>query len=96
MTSAMSNEAPFVWWCVMQDGTAEGFFDSPDIRKKVDTSKGNWFGRIEGCILHGGVKATAFERKTEQTYDAAEWLKTKRMIPMGFVTTTKITAEWKE
>jgi hypothetical protein len=44
-------------------------------------------------IIHGGVLATAFTRKTEATYDAAHWLKTGEHVRVGSITITKITAE---
>jgi hypothetical protein len=51
------------------------------------------YSSIEGAIIHGGVLATAFTRKTEATYDAAHWLKTGEQVRVGSITITKITAE---
>jgi hypothetical protein len=82
----------FTWWLVV-DGVAHARPDTAETRALVDAGKGQWFGSIEGAILHGGVRATAFERKTEQLYDAAAWLHTGAMVPAGFATTTQITAE---
>lgn len=83
---------PFYWYHVNGDGTADAHPDTYAVRKRVDTEAG-WYGSPEGAILHGGVRATAFERKTEMTYDGALWLRTGAMVEAGFVTTTKITAE---
>lgn len=82
----------FVWWLVA-DGVATGYPDTRETRARVDAADGQWFGSIEGAIKHGGVAATAFRRKTEMTYDAAEWLRTGAMIEAGEVTITTITAE---
>jgi hypothetical protein len=51
------------------------------------------YSSIEGAIIHGGVLATAFTRKTEATYDAAHWLKTGERVRVDSITITKITAE---
>lgn len=90
----MPLDAPFYWWRVNQYGCAEPVADSRAVRDMIDSSiNGPWYATVEGTILHGGVIATAFERKTEQTYDAAAWLRDGSKIPMGTITTTKITAE---
>jgi hypothetical protein len=86
-----------IWWHVV-DGVAIGYPDTRETHALVDASPRGWFGTIEGAILHGGVLATAFERKTEMTYDAARWLATngRERVPMGEITTTKITAECRD
>jgi hypothetical protein len=80
------------FWYHVHDGVATVHEDTPAIRKRVDTEPG-WYGNAEGPILHGGVLATAFTRKTEPTYDAAAWLFRGERVPMGEITTTTITAE---
>ena len=82
---------PFIWWHVV-DGIAIANPDTPEVRALVDAG-GPWYATIEGAILHGGVIATAFERETNETYDALAWLQTGAMVPVGTVTTTKITAQ---
>ena len=80
----------FYWYHANGDGTADRFDDSPDICKRVDSESG-WFGSTEGAIIHGGVKATAFESKTEMTYDAERYLQTGEMVAVGEVTVIEIT-----
>jgi hypothetical protein len=87
-----------IWWHVV-DGVAHAFPDTAEVRARVDNQmnvhpsrRERWFGTIEGCIKHAGVKATAFKRTTERTYDAALWLKTGQHVPVGHVTVTEITA----
>ena len=87
----MSN--PFMWWRVNEYGMAEAYPDSPQLCALLDKDPRGWFGNVEGTILHAGVLATAFKRKTEQTYDSAAWLRDGSMVPAGYVTTTEITAE---
>lgn len=53
----------------------------------------NVYATIDGAIRHDGVKATAFKRKTQRTFDALAWLQTGDMVPAGELTTTEITAE---
>lgn len=81
----------FVFWEIMPDGTAEAMTDC----RRVDVGDGKFFGTIEGAIINGGVKATAFTRKVEQLYDTKIWLQTGKMVPVEKVTITEITAEVK-
>lgn len=81
----------FLWWHV-EDGVAIAYPDTREVRARVNTER-DWYGTIEGCIIHGGVRATAFTRKVEKTYDAEAWLRYRTMVPAGEITTTKITAE---
>jgi predicted RNA-binding protein len=60
--------------------------DTADVRDAIDN------GTLRD-VIHGGVLATAFTRKTEATYDAAHWLKTGEHVRVGSITITKITAE---
>jgi hypothetical protein len=83
--------AAFTWWRVV-DGVARGYPDTPAVRELVDARPSEFYGSIEGCILHGGVIATAFKRKTQRTFDARAWLETGAMVPAGWITTTEITA----
>lgn len=83
----------FMWYRITEDGRADCVADSPAIRALIDRDGRNWYGNIEGAIINGGVRATAFKRKTEMTYDAAHWLATRELKPAGEVTTTEITAE---
>ena len=93
----MKDYAPYMWYRINEYGCAEPVEDSRETRALVDANIGGpWYGNVEGTIINGGVLATAFKRKTEQTYDAVEWLRTGAMVPMGSVTTTKITAEPKQ
>jgi hypothetical protein len=83
----------FTWWQVV-DGVARPVEDNPTVRAQIDNGTlRNIYGSIEGAIINGGVQATAFKRKYEQTYDTAQWLATGAMVPMGFVQITEITAE---
>jgi hypothetical protein len=82
----------FTWWLVI-DGVAVAVPDTKEARAIIDADGRGYYGSIEGAILHGGVIATAFERKTERTYDAAHWLRTGEMVPAGEITTTTITAQ---
>jgi hypothetical protein len=83
----------FMWWRINEFGCAEAVADSKETRALVDANIGGpWYGNVEGTILHGGVHATAFERTTTRTYDAAEYFRTGELVPAGDVTTTKITA----
>jgi hypothetical protein len=86
----------FFWYRINGDGSATRFEDSPTICAQVDANVGRWYGSLEGAIASGEVNACAFTSKTEQTYDAAEWLRTGAMIPMGEITTLTITATPKE
>ncbi|WP_316235076.1 MULTISPECIES: hypothetical protein [unclassified Bradyrhizobium] len=79
----------FFWWHVV-DGVARAIPDTAEALESAGLS--NVYASIEGAIVNGGVIATAYTRKTEQTYDAARWLATGEMVPAGEVTTTKITA----
>jgi hypothetical protein len=82
----------FIWWHVV-DGVAIAVPDSPEVSAAIDSgTMRDVYGSIEGAIIHGGVIATAFESKTERTYDALAWLKTGDMIPMGEITTITIKA----
>jgi hypothetical protein len=83
----------FRWYRANDDGTADVFEDSPEVCALVDAGEGSWFGNPEGAILHGGVIATAFTRKTEATYDATLWLTFNIKRELGEITMTKITAE---
>jgi len=87
--TAQWSEMTFVFWEIMPDGTAEACLDDD----RVNANPSRFYGSIEGAIIHGGVRATAFERKTEEVFDAMAWLKTGERISAGFVTTTTITAE---
>lgn len=83
----------FTWWLV-RDGVAIPIEDSPEVCARInDGSLSPIYGSIEGAIINGGVQACAFKRHTEQTYDAAQWLKTGAMVPMGERLVTTITAE---
>ncbi|HYA71777.1 MAG TPA: hypothetical protein VEF36_01335 [Roseiarcus sp.] len=83
----------FKWYRIEPDGTASVHDDTALVRAQIDKGDGQWFGSPEGAILHGGVNAMAFVRKTQMTYDASAWLSTGAMIECGEVTTTTITAE---
>lgn len=83
----------FCWWRVSQYGMAEPHADTPATRALVDTEPRGWYGNVEGTIIHGGVLATAYKRRTEQTYDARVWLATGEMVSAGEITTTEITAQ---
>lgn len=80
--------AIFRWYSA--DGTIVD--DSPDICKRIDGGEPGWFGTPEGAIIHGGVIATAFERKTEEVFDGYEAVMHGRRVSAGFRTTTRITA----
>jgi hypothetical protein len=82
----------FHWYHVNGDGTADRVDDCIAVRACIDAGEPGWFGNPEGAILHGGVAACAFKRKTETVYDAAAWLATGAMVPAGEITTTEITA----
>jgi hypothetical protein len=84
---------PFIWWRVSQYGTAECFEETPEIVARINAGEPGWYGNVEGAILHGGVQATAFKRKTEPTYDTAAFFDRGEMIPLGSCTITEITAE---
>lgn len=86
----------FTWYRVTDYGTALVIEDTPAISAAIDRDGRGWYGNIEGAIINGGVQATAFKRKTEQTYDAAEWLRTGKLVPAGEITVTTITAEPRE
>lgn len=86
----------FYWVRSNGDGTAEYVPDSPEVCARIDKGERGWFATPEGAILYGGVKACAFERTIEQTYDAAEWLRTGSLVPMGSLDKITITAEHKE
>ncbi len=85
----------FYWYRLNDYGCADVLEDSPAVCADVDANPSRYYGNAEGAIIHGGVKATAFNRKTEMTYDAAEWLRTGKMVPAGERTTTTITAQAK-
>jgi hypothetical protein len=89
----MLKGTPFQWWRANGDGTATPHDDTPIIRARIDIGERHWYGTIEGAIIHGGVLATAYTRKTEETYDAAHWLRTGKLVSKGAVTITKITAQ---
>jgi hypothetical protein len=83
----------FIWWHVV-DGVARAMPDTADVRDAIDNGTlRDVYSSIEGAIIHGGVLATAFTRKTEATYDAAHWPKTGEHVRVGSITITKITAE---
>jgi hypothetical protein len=82
----------FYWWHITPHGTAELIPDSPEVSALVDAGAGRYYATIEGAILHAGVLAAAFERETNDTYDALAWLETGAMVRVGSVTITKITA----
>lgn len=88
----MVNEFSFLWYRSNGDGSASVARDTPAIRELVDKGIGQWFGNPEGAIIHGGVIATAFKRKTEVVYDAARWLKTGERVQVGTRTIIEITA----
>jgi hypothetical protein len=75
----------------VKDGVAIGHPDTREVRNRVD-SEPDWYGFIEGCIVHGGVQAIAYRRWTEDTYDAQKWLYGGEQVKVGTVTHTKITA----
>lgn len=83
----------FYWWRVNAYGCAERHKETADLVAQINADPRGWFGNVEGTILHAGVLATAYTRKTERTYDAVAWLQTGAMVPAGYVTTTEITAE---
>lgn len=83
----------FLWYHSNYDGSASVHQDTPEVRARIDSHEGGWFGTPEGAILYGDVCATAFTRKTEQHYDAKAWLRTGAMIPVGMHTVTAITAK---
>lgn len=84
---ALDHNGKFMFWHVVEGVAVPEYNDD-----KVNANPSEYYGSIEGAILHGGVQATAFSRKTEMTYDAALWFKTGAMVEAGSVTTTKITA----
>jgi hypothetical protein len=68
--------------------------DTADVRDAIDNGTlRDVYSSIEGAIIHGGVLATAFTRKTGAAYDAAHRLKTGEHVRVGSITMTKITAE---
>jgi hypothetical protein len=75
----------FRWYVTRGDGTADCYESDPPTL--TDT-----YGTPEGAIIHGGVIATAFERKTEEVFDAMEAILHGRRVSRGFRTTTRITA----
>jgi hypothetical protein len=83
-------------WFHVVEGVAIPTPDTPEISARIDAGERGWFGSIEGAIIHGGVLATAFTRKVEQTYDARIWLATGQYVPMGEIITTTITAQPKD
>ena len=83
----------FKWYHIEPDGTASIHEDNPSVCARINRGEPGWYASPEGAILHGGVKATAFNRWTEITYNAAAWLATGAMIEAGIRTTTTITAE---
>jgi len=88
---AFHNET-FFWWHVV-DGVAVYLEDTPEVSRAIDAGElRNIYSTIEGAITYGGVCATAFTRKTEQTYDAMAYLQRGEWIPRGEITTTEITA----
>jgi hypothetical protein len=89
----MMLNSQFHWWHITPHGTAELVRDTPEVSRAIDAGAPGYFATIEGAILHGGVRATAFARKTEDTYDARAWLETGAMVPAGQITTTTITAQ---
>jgi hypothetical protein len=83
-----------IWYIVNEYGCAVPVPDTPAISAAIDSGAlRNVYGSIEGAIKHGGVLATAFKRKTNETYDAMRWLTTGELVPMGSVTITTVTAE---
>ena len=84
---------PFIWWRVSEYGMAEPFAETPEIVARINSGEPGWYGNVEGTIFHGGVLATAFKRRTEQTYDTAAFFERKEYVPVDFVTVTEITAE---
>jgi len=88
----------FHWYLANGDGTADRFDDTPAICERVDRSHYSgeqWFGSPEGAIKHGRVKACAFKRTVEPTYDAAKWLETGVMVHAGELVSIEITASWR-
>lgn len=83
----------FLWYHANGDGTATVYEDTPAVRALIDAGGRDWFGNPEGAIIHGGVLACAFTRRTEPTYDAGHWLRTNELVPMGEYAVTTITAE---
>lgn len=79
----------FNFWRLMPDGTVEATTDED----AVNSGEGRFFGSIEGAIINGGVRATAFRRYTEILYDAEAFFTNGTMIAVDEITTTKITAE---
>ncbi len=73
-----------LWYHSNHDGTCEAHQDSPTIRTIIDACGGrDWYGSAEGAVMHGGVRACAFRQRTEQTYDAITWLRTRQLVHMG-------------
>jgi hypothetical protein len=81
----------FLWYHI-EDGVARAYPDTREVRDRIDSDARGWYSNPEGCILHGGVKATAFKRTIEKTYDGPHWLKTNEMREVGRVMVTEITA----
>ncbi len=88
----MMENVQFCWWHVV-DGFAVPLPDTKEVCELIDSGKLIAYATVEGAIKYGRVQATAFKRTREMTYDAAEWLRTGKLVPAGYVTTTKITAE---
>jgi hypothetical protein len=83
----------WVWYRVNGDGTATAWPDTEEVEQRINAGESGWYCSIEGAILHGGVIATAFKRKTETVYDTAHFIRTGELLPVGERTTTTITAE---
>lgn len=79
----------FVFWRIMPDGTAEPTTDDLEVNAGVSL----YYGTPEGAIIHAGVLACAFKRKSEMTYCAKTFFTTGEKVETGLVTTTTITAE---
>ncbi len=81
-----------LWYKSNFDGTASVYADTPAVRARIDAREPGWFGTAEGAILHGGVIATAFQRRTEPTCDGRIYFATGKLVSMGDRAVTTITA----
>jgi hypothetical protein len=81
----------FTWWHVV-DGVAVAHPDTTEVRAMIDAGAPNWFGSIEGAIIHGGVQAVAYRRDTVETFDALAWIERGERVPVGTITITEYTA----
>lgn len=74
------------------DGFCTQHMDSPALDRMIDREP-HWYGTPEGAILHGGVNAVAFERRTEALYDAARWMETGELVQVDTMDVITITAQ---